>query len=162
MLRSLFNRLSGRRNTPAPQADPPQGCYTICYRSEATRPFSEDEMNSLLLGARMRNVSAGIGGLLIHNRFRFWQILEGPQDYVEAAFARISRDHRHDNVVTIERGPRNARKFPDFEMGELDISTMPEDDPLRCDFEALFNGTTDSDKAEAAERLTRFFKWRKG
>lgn len=95
-----------------------------------------EEVRALLIVARIRNLTCEISGLLIHDHGRFWQYLEGPKWTVEQVFSSIERDYRHTNITIVESGEATARQFPDFEMGELDIATLPEDNPpprrFRC------------------------------
>jgi len=55
------------------------------------------------------------GGLLFSEGC-FAQVLEGPQDAVEAAFERIQCDARHCEVVVLQSGPITKRDFPDWSM----------------------------------------------
>ena len=42
-------------------------------------------------------------------------------------------------------------------MGELDIATLPEDNPLRADFDALLGGGSHEAEFASAQRLTDHF-----
>jgi hypothetical protein len=66
----------------------------------ASRPFGYDEamLRGILMDARRCNVRDGITGALICRDDLFLQMLEGPEDRVAAAFARIRRDDRHVEV----------------------------------------------------------------
>lgn len=74
------------------------GLLRIIYSSQ---PFGFDEaaLAGILLDARRCNTRDGVTGALICRRDVFVQLLEGPERQVRDAFARISRDDRHVDVV---------------------------------------------------------------
>jgi hypothetical protein len=90
--------------------------YHILYRSRATSPPTEADLQHLLGRARAHNVQANITGLLLYSGGRYVQVLEGPQDEVQAVYAHILRDPRHTQVVTVSEGIRPARCFPSWSM----------------------------------------------
>ena len=49
------------------------------------------------------------------------------------------------------------RNFADFEMGELDVTKLENNSPLRRDFEALFSSIGHQAKAPFADRLMKHF-----
>ncbi len=63
----------------------------------ASRPFGFDgpTLSGILLDARRCNDRDGITGALICRDDLYLQMLEGPQDAVEATYRRIGRDDRH-------------------------------------------------------------------
>jgi hypothetical protein len=68
------------------------------FRSIYTsRPFGFDAamLNGILADARRANTRDGITGALICREDIYLQWLEGPEDKVRQALARISRDDRH-------------------------------------------------------------------
>ena len=97
--------------------------YHLIYVSQATRPMSEDDLAAILKKSRDYNTKDGISGLLIYkftpseNRANFMQLLEGPEDKVLSAFARIEADKRHHTKVVLEQGEISERNFPDWSMG---------------------------------------------
>ncbi|MGB5215245.1 MAG: BLUF domain-containing protein [Anderseniella sp.] len=97
--------------------------YHLIYVSQATRPMSEKDLAAVLEKSRDYNTEDGITGLLIYkftpseNRANFMQLLEGPEDKVLAAFARIEADKRHHTKVVLEQGEISDRNFPDWSMG---------------------------------------------
>ena len=71
--------------------------YRIIYSS---RPFGYDSsmLNGILMQARRANERDDITGALICREDIFLQLLEGPEDKVKDAVARIKRDDRHIEV----------------------------------------------------------------
>jgi len=90
----------------------------------ASRPFGFDDamLNGILMDARRNNVRHDITGMLISRADIYLQLLEGPPAAVEAAFARIARDHRHLEVKRLYSSADAQRLFPDWAM---------RDDPAR-------------------------------
>lgn len=81
-------------------------------------PFGYDEgiLAGILLDARRANVRDGITGALICRADIYLQWLEGPEDKVRQAIARIERDDRHAEVVVHVAEPAPARVFGDWAM----------------------------------------------
>lgn len=84
----------------------------------ASRPFGFDEavLGTILLDARRCNTRDGITGTLIVRHDLFLQLLEGPQEAIDAAYQRISRDDRHIEVRQLTRREVAERLFPDWAM----------------------------------------------
>ena len=60
-----------------------------------SRPMPADELSELLNGARVKNHSAELSGVLIVHKDQFFQVLEGPEAAVRTCFNRIAADPRH-------------------------------------------------------------------
>jgi hypothetical protein len=90
----------------------------------ASRPFGFDEgtLAGILMDARRCNERDGITGALICRGDLFLQLLEGPQDKVEAAYQRIAKDHRHLEIKLLSQRTVSERLFPAWAM---------RDDPAR-------------------------------
>jgi len=79
----------------------------------ASRPFGFDEamLGGILIQARHCNTRDDITGALICRADMYLQMLEGPEEKVEAAYARIEKDDRHLEVKHLARGPIDTRMF---------------------------------------------------
>jgi hypothetical protein len=88
--------------------------------SYISRPFGFDSamLGGILMDARRCNMRDGITGALICRADMYLQLLEGPVEAVEFAFARINRDDRHMDVRPLTRGAiaSDARLFPNWAM----------------------------------------------
>ncbi len=84
----------------------------------ASRPFgfNEASLNGILNLARHYNTRDDITGALICRDDIFLQLLEGPQDLVEAAYVRIARDSRHLEINQLVSRPISERMFPQWAM----------------------------------------------
>ncbi|WP_118857837.1 BLUF domain-containing protein [Sphingomonas mesophila] len=89
----------------------------IVYISTMRGPISRTECDLILAASRRNNPGAGITGLLVVGGNRFLQLLEGPEDAVEACLARIRSDPRHFALVVLDKRQVAERACPDWAMG---------------------------------------------
>lgn len=88
----------------------------ILYIS-SSRPCGEKaDMGRILEQSRHNNALDGVTGLLWSDGVRFLQVLEGPEESVEATFMRISRDPRHQAIVTLSDRAIEIRQFGGWAM----------------------------------------------
>jgi hypothetical protein len=89
-----------------------------------SHPFGFDDpiLYDILIKSRANNKRDGLTGALICRADLYLQLLEGPEDAVNAAFARISSDDRHADIALLVRGAIDQRRFPAWAM---------RDDPAR-------------------------------
>jgi hypothetical protein len=92
------------------------------YASAATRHFETAELTALLQAARKHNDGAGLTGMLLYTEGGFFQVLEGFPDAVEALYAKIEQDKRHDQVPKIVAEAVPSRSFADWTMGFSQVS----------------------------------------
>ena len=94
--------------------------YRIIYMSRNLLPGSPDEIaaqvETILAVSRRNNGPAGVGGVLMFNNGCFLQVLEGPFAEVSRTFERIQRDDRHSEVIVLDAGYAEERRFPDWSM----------------------------------------------
>jgi len=101
--------------------------FQLVYSSTELCPFSADQLKVLLEKSRERNQQAGITGMLLYQRGRFLQVLEGEEEAVRTVAARIERDSRHGWISVLHEGTSERREFPDWSMGFRNL----DDEPLR-------------------------------
>jgi hypothetical protein len=86
----------------------------------ASHPFGFDDamLAGILLDARRCNERDGITGALICREDLYLQLLEGPEQAVEATYVRILRDDRHANINRLVRRDitQDDRLFPRWSM----------------------------------------------
>jgi hypothetical protein len=104
------------------------------YASAATRHCDTADLTKLLDAARKHNDAAGLTGILLYTDGSFFQVLEGVPDAVEALYARIIVDKRHEQVTKIVAEAIPSRSFANWTMGFSQVS--------RKDL-ALISGTND-------------------
>ncbi len=84
----------------------------------ASEPFGFDDamLDGILLQARRNNARNGLTGALIVRADLYLQLIEGPDDAIEATFARIIGDNRHLGVQLLLRETVSERIFPAWTM----------------------------------------------
>lgn len=103
--------------------------FRLVYISRTDRDVGADEIADILAYARERNAREGITGILLYHNQRFLQVLEGPEDKVEACFERISRDPRHMRVGVLMREQATSKFFSQWFMGHADPTAISGADP---------------------------------
>lgn len=106
--------------------------YQVLYRSRATVPLSEEEMQQLLDASRRYNVENRVTGLLLYSAGHFVQVLEGPEEAVRDLYATIQQDARHTQVVTVSAGPTAERHFAGWSMAFGHAATLDLDRALEA------------------------------
>lgn len=84
--------------------------------------FDVSDLRAILVTSRRCNERDDVTGALICRADLYLQLLEGPQEMVDAAFQRIARDRRHVDVKVLSRREVTERLFPRWAM---------RDDPAR-------------------------------
>jgi len=95
----------------------------IVYTSTANQEFSPADLERLLAGARRRNKTLGVTGMLVFHDGIFLQALEGETRAVNEIFVSIQGDARHHDVTVLHRGPGwEQRVFGDWPLGFTDFT----------------------------------------
>ena len=113
------------------------------------------------MDARRCNERDNVTGALMCRRDIFVQLLEGPEDAVNAAYARIARDDRHLDLKMRASGPVSERLFGDWAMlhdpadtliwTPQEISDGVMDGADEAAFKAVFTGLSLAAKTDDAE-----------
>jgi hypothetical protein len=132
-------------------------CYRLIYRSHSLLPDSGKDQAALaaiLKQSRSGNADKGITGALMLYEDWFAQVLEGPQAAVEALYARIKADARHDGVRLNEAGPTPKRLFGKWAMAVVAEHHEP-DQPMVATTGGLAQGAPWKVTLEQEAILTR-------
>ncbi|MBM3604633.1 MAG: BLUF domain-containing protein [Alphaproteobacteria bacterium] len=92
------------------------GLGFFLYRSTARPDLTSDDMKDILQVARRRNQALGLTGCLHHEEGLFFQWLEGPQAALMHVRDLILQDSRHRDVVMLDQGGLDHRRFQDWQM----------------------------------------------
>ncbi|MGF1551127.1 MAG: BLUF domain-containing protein [Paracoccaceae bacterium] len=95
----------------------------IVYKSKRVGKLSARRIEEIVAVSRHNNACSGITGLLLIIGDRFFQVLEGPTEAVEAAFARIAADRRHGEVEVLLHRETTRRSFPVWSMAYASLGT---------------------------------------
>ena len=103
--------------------------FFYVYVSSAIKPFSNAEMQALLVKARNFNASQGISGLLLAQDGNFMQLLEGPEGAVRDLVSKIFKDPHHTGIITLLDQYVDEPQFSDWKMGFRDLTTPKSQHP---------------------------------
>jgi hypothetical protein len=92
----------------------------------ASEPFGFDSamLAGILVRSREKNRAAQITGALICRQDMYLQLIEGPEEAIDAAFARIVKDDRHLAVKVLLSRVAGQRMFPEWEMLDDQMPTL--------------------------------------
>lgn len=105
------------------------------------------EMADIMAACERNNPRAGITGVLVYDRGRFIQVLEGPHGGVKDIYARICEDTRHTAITLLLEEPASERLFEDWAMAFANAGEAPLPASARSDW-------NDLDKQSLLLRLT--------
>ncbi len=98
----------------------------LIYISTARAPVDQALLGAILETSRANNQKAGVTGLLVSGGRRFLQALEGPDQAVLDAYARIQADPRHFALVLLSCRTVEARSFGDWSMAYEGAAEVPD------------------------------------
>ncbi len=93
----------------------------LLYASRAVNTGS-DAIESILQQSRSHNPGRGITGVLCYGNGLFLQALEGGRMAVNALYARIVCDKRHQDVMLLHYEEITERLFAGWTMGEVNMT----------------------------------------
>jgi hypothetical protein len=84
----------------------------------SSQPFGFDRsmLAGILVAARRNNPRAAITGALICRQDLYLQLLEGPEAAIDAIYAKIAVDDRHQDVTILHRAEVAERLFAQWAM----------------------------------------------
>lgn len=134
---------------------------SVSYVSTETDPFDDERLAALLAQSRRSNHEHDLTGMLLHRRGRFFQVLEGPQDAVDALIAKIRQDARHHDIRILLRENLEDRRFDEWTMGyePIGVPSTPPPEGFRDTFDDL-ESADDEISSRAVRELTVWFRAR--
>lgn len=103
----------------------------LLYVSTAAAATGPRDIADILQSSRHNNALDGVTGLLWTDGKRFMQVIEGADDAIEDAYARISADTRHTNIDLIFDRTISEREFGDWSMASRGTGDQPDKFDLR-------------------------------
>jgi hypothetical protein len=95
----------------------------LIYVSTAVQqPMSAAEIEALGAASAARNISRGVGGLLVHDARYFVQVLEGPVATINRLYLRIAQDPRHTRVELLSYHAIERPQYADWSMRALELA----------------------------------------
>lgn len=99
-----------------PGATPPDWISSFTYESRATSRPTVAGLRELANQAQQRNHSLGVTGMLLYDRGRFFQTLEGPPAHLKQLWESIIRDPRHTDVTLLSEHIIPSRLFDGWDL----------------------------------------------
>lgn len=112
---------------------------TLIYRSHINEKIATRLVEEMVKRANQKNDQMGVTGILLFNGTHFFQLLEGPEESVNAIYEGICRDMRHHNIVELMRDYAPVRRFGKYGMELFDLREYERDEVLQT---VLNKGTT--------------------
>ena len=96
----------------------------LLYASRPVAPLTTEVVDAILAQSRAHNPKLGITGILCYSHDLFLQVLEGSRDAVCEMYNTIVRDDRHTHVRILSYEEIAERRFGNWTMGHVDVSTV--------------------------------------
>ncbi len=97
----------------------------LLYASRATQPIDDKVIGDILQLSRKNNPEAGITGVLcVCQGGVYMQVIEGGREKVNALYARILSDPRHEAVTILAYDEITQRQFPSWSMGKVELAKV--------------------------------------
>ena len=112
----------------------------VKYISQFAKPMSREDINAIATQAALNNTSLDVTGVLMTSGGLFFQVLEGPEDVVDALYERIGRDPRHTDMLLLKSEVNVSRRiFPNWAMRFVVLETddFSRLEPLRIILETI-------------------------
>lgn len=87
----------------------------VVYVSEKTN-VSDTTLKDIIASSKKNNPEEDVTGCLLSGSNSFLQLLEGPADFIDTLYSKISKDNRHENVVTLCDEKIDERLFLSWSM----------------------------------------------
>lgn len=94
----------------------------LLYISDRKSKCTEAEIENILKSCAKNNPLIDITGLLLYSDTKFIQYVEGEYDHIMPLYEKIKIDNRHENVILLGIGVIAQRIFPNWHMGEKQVS----------------------------------------
>ena len=97
----------------------------LLYVSTAAGPITTTVTGTILRSAQRYNPSHGITGVLCQGQGLYLQVLEGERSQVDALYAHIAQDKRHQNMVLLKQEDVKSRRYGKWAMAHVDLAHLP-------------------------------------
>lgn len=104
----------------------------VLYSSFARDGLTEAELRDILRVSVRHNAAQGITGVLLFGDALFLQVLEGPEEAVEALIAAIAADPRNHGLRRIIDETVHERHFAEWAMAYAQLEQLPPEERAHC------------------------------
>ncbi|WP_167737590.1 BLUF domain-containing protein [Sphingomonas parva] len=117
----LRKRHEGKTRTASGWRRPEEGTTlkTLLFvsASRIERTEEAEQLRAIVAAGRRRNASLGVYSALVAARGHFGEVVDGPEDHVDAVMATIAGDPRHERVkVVLEQTVAGAPPRPGMDL----------------------------------------------
>lgn len=102
----------------------------MIYISTAVGPITTAVTGTILRSAQAHNAVNGITGVLCQGQGVYLQVLEGERSQVDALYARILQDKRHQDIVLRQQEDIKSRRYGRWAMAHIDLTHLAHADAL--------------------------------
>ena len=102
----------------------------MLYISTAVGPITTAVTGTILRSAQVHNPTNGITGVLCQGQGVYLQVLEGERSQVDALYARILQDKRHQDIVLRQQEDIKSRRYGRWAMAHIDLTHLAHADAL--------------------------------
>ncbi|MEL6589202.1 MAG: BLUF domain-containing protein [Bacteroidota bacterium] len=96
----------------------------LVYVSATQEIWTEGKLVELINRANTFNLLHSITGYLLYSQDKFMQYIEGEEADVDALYARIAKDPRHQILNCLEESFSEGRRFPNWSMNRLNQNQL--------------------------------------
>lgn len=93
----------------------------VSYMSVQTQVMTKQEVENFLFKIREKNKRLAITGVLLLIQGKFVQYIEGPAEEIEAVYAKIKTDPRHNELLLLDQGDTSTRQFKNWDMAYKEV-----------------------------------------
>lgn len=93
--------------------------YRLIYASRASEQMKPDDLAQILSSSQRNNQRVHVSGALLFSAREFLQCLEGGREAVNATYARILGDPRHEGAVILDYREIARRQFGGWAMHQV-------------------------------------------
>jgi hypothetical protein len=133
----------------------------LIYASASVRPFRASDLYEMLTTARKFNGDHDITGMMIYHARSILQVLEGPDEEIDALFLRIRRDPRHTALRLIARSTLPSKEFESWPMGLVSDAKKGPDIKEYSSFSAIQVMSLNVEKAKTMLSSFQRGPWRR-
>ena len=102
----------------------------MIYISTAVGPITTAVTGTILRSAQAHNAVNGITGVLCQGQGVYLQVLEGERSLVDALYARILQDKRHQDIALRQQEDIKSRRYGRWAMAHIDLTHLAHADAL--------------------------------
>jgi Sensors of blue-light using FAD len=100
----------------------------MIYISTAVGPITTAVTGTILRSAQRHNPTNGITGVLCQGQGMYLQVLEGERSQVDALYARILLDKRHQHIVLRQQEDTPRRRYGKWAMAHIALAHLAHPD----------------------------------